>query len=106
MQLLCVPAAYQVTTRSRYSGMKPQERTGANRSAAAARVTRREYPLCPSRVTVRQLSGEESSVASIGICLSAVRCRLRARFAAPAAIGGLTVGAGLRLVLQGGSTRA
>jgi hypothetical protein len=69
-------------------------------------VTRWAYPLCPSRVTVRQLSGEESSVASIGICLSAVRCRRRARLAAPAAIGGLAVGAGLRPTLQGRSTRA
>lgn len=106
MQLLCVLAAHQLTTRSRDGGMKPEERTGANRSAPADRVTRWEYPRCPSRVTMRQLSGEESSVASIGICLSAVRCRLRVLFAAPAAIGAPTLGAVLRLALQGGSTRA
>ena len=34
MQLLCVLAAYQVTKRSRYSGMKPQERIGAQQRAA------------------------------------------------------------------------
>jgi hypothetical protein len=57
MQILCVPAAYQVTTRSRGSGLKPHERTGANRRAAAARVRRWKYLLCPSRVTVRQMGG-------------------------------------------------